>query len=131
MPTPASLRRRSILFAAFLVTLLLAGCHCDEPRAIVPPAIATCIAQDEMGSGRFGSTAANDVAWVRQIRYFDIDAPFVYEPNTDDVAFWSKPNHPPCYDRSPQIFQGLGGPLMYLGGPGGKNPVCAQKKPSP
>ncbi|HRI71666.1 MAG TPA: neprosin family prolyl endopeptidase [Polyangium sp.] len=87
--------------------------------------------KSEMGSGRFGSTAGNDVAWVRQIRYFDIDGPFIYEPTKDDFAFWSKPYHTPCYDRSALTYQGSAGPIMYLGGPGGKNPVCAQKKPSP
>lgn len=85
----------------------------------------------EMGSGRFGSTAANEVAWVRQIRYLDTNTPFVHEPALDDLATWSQPYHPPCYDRSPQIFQGSAGPIMYLGGPGGKDTVCAQKNPSP
>ncbi len=85
--------------------------------------------KSEMGSGRFGSTAANDVAWVRQVRYVDVDGPFIYEPTKDNFAYWSQPYHTPCYDRSALTYQGSAGPIMYLGGPGGKNPDCAQKKP--
>ncbi len=117
--------------ASLFTTLNKGACRAQVYGEVYNPHPENGWPKTEMGSGRFASGAANEVAWVRQIRYLDTNAPFVYAPNTDDSIFWSKPYHTPCYDRSPQIFQGSDGPLMYLGGPGGKHPVCAQKKPSP
>jgi hypothetical protein len=82
----------------------------------------------EMGSGQFSNAPTGHVAWARQIRYFDPNY-FPVEPSNDDPALWSKPYHPPCYDRQPLSFQGSAGPLMTLGGPGGKDPTCAAKMP--
>ncbi len=82
----------------------------------------------EMGSGQFSGAAQGHVAWIRQIRYFDQNF-FPVEPTVDDAAHWTAPYHPPCYDRQSLYFQGSAGPLMTLGGPGGKNPLCAAKIP--
>ena len=82
----------------------------------------------EMGSAQFSSAPPGHVAWFRQIRYFDTNW-WPTEPPSDDFVHWSKPYHPPCYDRQPLEYQGSAGPILKYGGPGGKNPLCAQKKP--
>lgn len=82
----------------------------------------------EMGSGQFSGTPQGRVAWMRQIRYLDTNY-FPQEPPTDAVTSWSKPYHYPCYDRQPLTYQDGAGPTLTFGGPGGKEPVCAQKKP--
>ncbi|HRI67887.1 MAG TPA: neprosin family prolyl endopeptidase [Polyangium sp.] len=82
----------------------------------------------EMGSGQFPNAPDGHVAWVRQIRYFDLNTWLPMEPPTDDMGYWSKPYDTTCYARNPLINQGAAGPLMLFGEPGGYRPECAAIK---
>lgn len=83
-----------------------------------------------MGSGEFPNAPPGHVASIRQIRFFDTNW-WPTAPVIDDFAHWSQPYDPVCYQRMSLADQGTAGPIMKFGGPGGKDPVCAQKKPSP
>ncbi len=117
--------------ASVFMTLNKGACRAQIYGEVYNPHPEQGWPRTEMGSGKYGSGLSGDVAWVREIRYFDNSVSFVNEPKSDDLANWSKPYYPPCYDRSSLISQGSAGPIMYLGGPGGKDSLCAQKKPTP
>ncbi|HRI72268.1 MAG TPA: neprosin family prolyl endopeptidase [Polyangium sp.] len=117
--------------ASVFTTLNQGACRAQIYGEVYNPHPEQGWVRTEMGSGQYSSGPNGNVAWVREIRYFDNSVSFVNEPKSDDLANWSKPYYPPCYDRSPLTYQGSGGPIMYLGGPGGKHPTCAQKKPAP
>ena len=39
--------RASVVLAVFVASLPVAGCTCDEPRAVAPPGPVACVAQGE------------------------------------------------------------------------------------
>jgi hypothetical protein len=111
-------------------TLNKGACRAHSYAEVYNPHPSQGWARTEMGSGQFPNAPPGHVAWIRQIRYFDANY-WPMEPPSDDVALWSKPHDPVCYDRLPLANQGSAGPVMMFGGPGGKDPVCAQKKTLP
>ena len=117
--------------ASVFTTLNKGACAAHVYGEVYNPNPQNGWVKTEMGSGQFSTGAPDNVAWARQIRYFDATWAFANEPQTDNSVYWSKPYATECYDRSPLTYQGSAGPIMLLGGPGGLDPVCAQKKPSP
>lgn len=69
----------------------------------------------EMGSGKFAETGMLNAAYVRNPTYYNLSWSPV-EPQDD---LYQGPYEPLCYDRS-QLWDGV----LFLGGPGGKNPGC-------
>lgn len=69
----------------------------------------------EMGSGKFAETGMLNAAYVRNPTYYDLSW-WNVEPEDDLLQ---GPYEPLCYDRS-QLWEGV----LFLGGPGGKNPGC-------
>lgn len=116
--------------AALFTTLNKGACRAQVYGEVYNPHPEQGWVRTEMGSGQFSGTPQGRVAWIREIRYLDTNY-VPREPPTDDVTHWSQPYHYPCYDRQPLTSQNGAGPTLTLGGPGGKDPVCAQWKPSP
>lgn len=69
----------------------------------------------EMGSGKFAGSGMLNAAYVRNPTYYDLSW-WDVEPEDD---LHGGPYEPLCYDRS-QLWDGV----LFLGGPGGKNPAC-------
>jgi Neprosin len=76
----------------------------------------------EMGSGRFPGAGPSHVAYVRNPLYYDL-LWFGVEPS-DDEGLWMDPYEPTCYKRAAMENR-----VIFLGGPGGKDPGC--RWPSP
>jgi Neprosin len=87
-----------------------------------PPAGAV---PTEMGSGKHAAVGRPNAASVRKPEFYDTSWFSMAAQGVD-----MPPNVPSCYTRSPLMLDPASGDIIFfLGGPGGKDPVC--KWPNP